>query len=407
MMKNINLHPIMMVLIYLLIMSTAPTVQADEWIPVTSDENLRNFMIGAKLEWKLPNGDMSRGEYRADGTGTMYAWGAEIARTWEVKDNDQICVTSGGSTQCWQLEKNTADPALYRARDVATGILTEIRMTDTEGRAIVTGKSTAPGNKGGAAAPSASEIAAQLANPNTALASLTFKNQFRWFEGDLPDADDQSGYTLLFQPILPFPLENGDKIIWRPAVPIIMDQPVFDSAQLDFDGESGLGDIGFDLTYAHTTETGILLGAGFVTTLPTSTSNELRGGQWALGPEILLGKASSKYVLAVLPTHQWDVAGWTDKTVNVTTTSVFVNWVPGGGWLFASNPVISHDWHADQWTIPINLTVGKTVIYNGRPWKLAVELNYYIENSDDFAAEWMLSFNITPVVNNILASIFK
>ncbi len=49
-MKDRNLYSIMMVLIYLLIMSTAPTVQADEWIPVTSDENLRNpFLILKKF----------------------------------------------------------------------------------------------------------------------------------------------------------------------------------------------------------------------------------------------------------------------------------------------------------------------------------------------------------------------
>lgn len=32
------------------------------------------------------------------------------------------------------------------------------------------------------AAPTADEVAKELANPNTPLASLNFKNQFRWFE---------------------------------------------------------------------------------------------------------------------------------------------------------------------------------------------------------------------------------
>lgn len=36
------------------------------------------------------------------------------------------------------------------------------------------------------------EIAKELANPNNSLASLKFRNQYRWYEGDLPDADDQS-----------------------------------------------------------------------------------------------------------------------------------------------------------------------------------------------------------------------
>lgn len=47
---------------------------------------------------------------------------------------------------------------------------------------------------------SADEVARELANPNASLAKLTFKNQFRWYTGDLPHADDQFNYTLLFQP---------------------------------------------------------------------------------------------------------------------------------------------------------------------------------------------------------------
>ena len=51
----------------------------------------------------------------------------------------------------------------------------------------------------------ADEIARELANPNTPLASLNFKNQFRFFDGDLPDASDQWSYTLLFQPTYAHP----------------------------------------------------------------------------------------------------------------------------------------------------------------------------------------------------------
>jgi len=54
--------------------------------------------------------------------------------------------------------------------------------------------------------PSAEEIAKELANPNNSLASLTFKNQFRWYDGDLPTAGDQFNYTTLFQPVFPFSL---------------------------------------------------------------------------------------------------------------------------------------------------------------------------------------------------------
>ena len=51
---------------------------------------------------------------------------------------------------------------------------------------------------------STDQVTKDLANSNSSLANLTFKNQFRWFKGDLPRADDQNSYTFLFQPVFPF-----------------------------------------------------------------------------------------------------------------------------------------------------------------------------------------------------------
>jgi hypothetical protein len=47
------------------------------------------------------------------------------------------------------------------------------------------------------------------------------------------------------------------------------------------------------------------------------------------------------------------------------------------------------------------------MILEGRPWKLAVELNYYVENPDAFAPEWFIGINIAPVVENVFAGWFK
>ncbi len=44
--------------------------------------------------------------------------------------------------------------------------------------------------------PSVEELARELANPNAPLASLTFKNQYRLFTGDLPHAGGQIDYYI-------------------------------------------------------------------------------------------------------------------------------------------------------------------------------------------------------------------
>lgn len=401
---SLNLRRIQAILLSgLLALSAATVAQGNAWMPVTGTETLRNFMSDRTAERTLPGGEVSRGEYRPDGTGTLYAWGASIPRTWSVKGDDQICITAESVTQCYTLERNAANPELYRARDAATGALAEFRVT--EDLATVIGEPKGMGNEGGAATASAAELAAELSNPNTAVATLTFKNQFRWFEGDLPDADGQSSYTLLFQPSLPFVLHNEAKILWRPAIPILVDQPIFDPSTGSFEGKSGLGDIAFDLAYAPKTEGGLLLAYGFITSLPTAT-NDLGTDRFTLGPELLIGKITPNYVLGLFPNHQWDIGGSGDADINLTSIQAFYTYLPGGGWSVGTGPTITYDWENEQWTVPLQINAGKTVVLNGRPWKFSVEVNYYVEKPDAFGPEWMISLNIAPVVKNGLASLF-
>jgi hypothetical protein len=252
---------------------------------------------------------------------------------------------------------------------------------------------------------SADEIAKELANPNTPLATLNFKFQFRGFQGDLPKADSQAGTTLLFQPSLPFPLNNGGLLLFRPAIPLIFDQPIFNGA--DFKSESGIGDIVFDLAYAPKNDSGLLIAYGLVSSLPTATENTLGPDRFTIGPEYLIGKISSTYVIGAFPNHQWDVGGSGDKSISLTSVQIFGTIIPGGGWNYGTSPIISYDWVGEQASIPINFNVGKTVIWSGTPWKVSMEFNYYVEKADKFSPEWMIGFNISPVVQNGLVDWFK
>jgi len=264
---------------------------------------------------------------------------------------------------------------------------------------------------------SADEIARELANPNTSLASLNFKLQYREFQGDLPDAGNQHATTLIFQPSLPFGLENGDKILFRPAIPIQLSSPVaqFGSAAqpvvtnpgLDFDDESGLGDIVFDLAYARTTPGGLLLAGGIVASVPTATKDELGTDRWTLGPELLIGKITKKSVIGMYPNHQWDIGGSGNVDISLTSAQLFGIYLPDGGWSVGTSPVVTYDHKADQWTVPLNLTVGKTVMLGGRPWKFGMELNYYVEQADAFGPDWFVGISVAPVTKNFLAEWFK
>jgi hypothetical protein len=261
---------------------------------------------------------------------------------------------------------------------------------------------------------SADEIAKELANPNASLAKLEFENQFRTYKGDLPDAEDQSNYTLLFQPIFPFTLEpraNGGKanLFFRPAIPFLVDQPVPTSKNgaFDFDKVSALGDTGFDTMYGVTEKNGLLWALGGLGTLPTATDSAVAGGQFRLGPEFLLAKFAKWGLYGIFPGHQWDVVGWNDDYYSTTKTQFFLLFLPGDGWSVGSTPTLYYDWRSEDWTIPLHAKVGKTVIFEKMPVKFEVEVNYFVEQPDAFGPEWLVSFNIIPVVDNFIENWIK
>ena len=254
---------------------------------------------------------------------------------------------------------------------------------------------------------SAEEIAAELANPNTPMASLNLKLQYRTFDGALPGASSQSSTTLLFQPSFPFSLDNGDVVFFRPAIPVQLDFSFPDASPSGFGSESGIGDIAFDLAYGRTTKTGMLFAGGIIASLPTATDDALGTDRYTLGPEFMVGKLTKKYVLGIFPNHQWDVGGSGNKEINLTTIQVFGTYLPGGGWNYGSSPIISYDHVAHQWTLPINFSFGKTVLWKNRPWKLSAEINYFVDQPDAFGPQWFIGFNVAPVVENVLAGWFK
>ena len=281
--------------------------------------------------------------------------------------------------------------------------------TSKEAGAVAPGTNSLPaGVPAGASAgeKSADEVAKELANPNNSLASLTFKNQLRWYDGDLPGAADQFSYTMLFQPVFPFTMPehaNGGKanLFVRPGIPILVDQPVFDASTGTFDTASGLGDIGFDIGYGVTEKNGLLWALGMVGSLPTATDSRFASGQLRLGPEMLLAKFEKWGLYGIFPSHLWNVTGWKDDYYANTQIQPILKFLPGGGWNIGTAPIMNYDWASDQWSIPINLTVSKTVKAGKTPLKLEVEINYYVEHYNALGAKWMIGFNLTPVVHNI------
>ncbi len=301
------------------------SAQAQEWEAITNPEELRALFSDTVIEATMANGVKTLAGYNRDGTGVLEAWGDTFPRTWEIRGQDLVYIGLGQEVHCYRLERNTKSPARYRAHNLTTDESFEITVEVGKNAVVADHPSDSSGS---VAEASAEEIAGELANPNTSLALLNFKLQYRTFEGDLPDADDQESLTLLFQPSFPFALSNGDTVFFRPAIPFLFYQPVFDPSGLDFDTEYGLGDISFDLAYGRTTESGILFAGGLISTVPTATADALGPDRWTLGPEFLIGKLTPKYVIGAFPNHQWDIAGSGDADISLTNVQLFATFLP-------------------------------------------------------------------------------
>ena len=145
---------------------------------------------------------------------------------------------------------------------------------------------------------------------------------------------------------------------------------------------------------------------GATATVPTATSKEF-GQSWALGPGFQLAIVSKKYVGGAFINHQWGYSNPNNRNISLTTLQVFNVFLPTGGWNIASGPILTNNHIVDQWEIPVNFAFGRTVKINERPWKFAIEINYYISHYETFGPQWMIGINIAPVVKNIIANWVK
>lgn len=266
------------------------------------------------------------------------------------------------------------------------------------------------------------EIALELSNPATSLASLNIDIDYRSFQGDLNNAGDQSTMNYLFQPSFPIPLANGKNILMRATIPIWGNQPLYyvdgeeypeyrirqaaDTLPQDrkfVDGHDHLADIELNFAYGGVSDAGFISMYGVALVLPTSQDISSSVNQYQLGPEVAFGKVSSWGIYGVTAKHLTRVSGDNDYGTNFSSVEIFFAYGLGNGWQIFSNPVIEYDWEAvedNKLFVPLGGGVSKTTRLGSMPFKLALEAQYYLASPDSFGPQWLLTFSMTPVFSN-------
>lgn len=232
------------------------------------------------------------------------------------------------------------------------------------------------------------ELSKKLSNPVANLISVPFQSNFDFRAGA---KDHGFSYGLNIQPVVPISINDDWLVISRTILPI--------GYRDYFPGETvfGIGDItqSFFFSPKATGPGGLTWGVGPVFLIPTATDDNLGSGKFGLGPTAVALTQRGSWTVGVLGSHIWSVAGAGNRTdVNETSLQPFVSYNLGGGRSIALNTESTYDWEADQWTVPINLSLSQVVPIGKQPVSFQIGARYYAE-APEGGPKWGIRAGIT------------
>jgi hypothetical protein len=111
---------------------SAPVVAqgSQDWVDIKDPKELR--ALHSNKTFRSTYGGVHVVEhYRADGKGlVIYAGQPPIPRTWEIKGNDQVCVTDTSGTFCKRFQRHKKNRDEYVSRSEPSKSMRVIRVED-------------------------------------------------------------------------------------------------------------------------------------------------------------------------------------------------------------------------------------------------------------------------------------
>ena len=222
------------------------------------------------------------------------------------------------------------------------------------------------------------DLAKQLSNPIASLISVPL--QWNYDQNIGPDRDGER-FTLNVQPVIPISISDDWNVISRTIVPIVSQDDIFPGAGDQF----GLGDTvqNFFFSPKAVGESGIIWGAGPIFLLPTGTDDLLTGEKWGVGPTAVVLKQFSGFTVGALANHIWSVAGDDDRAdISNSFIQPFISYTTPDAWTFGLNTESVYNWEAEEWTVPVNASVSKLLVFGKQPVSLSAGAKYYVESPD-------------------------
>ncbi len=266
---------------------------------------------------------------------------------------------------------------------------------------------------------SASEIAAELAHPNTTLGSMNFNFDYINYQGDLPDAGSQNSFTVGFQPVLPVPLSKTMNLFVRPNIPLYFTQPTYGANGFENQGVN-LGNISADIAVGKTFPSKTIGVIGAFGSFRTATNDALKSNYTLLGPEIVVAQIFKWGVAGLMVNHAWSVNSldadpdsftiladdmWATaaggESASITAGQYFYVVHLKNGWQIQGSPTFSYNYKAakgNKLTLPIGTGANKVMIFGKMPIKFNMQYWYYVASPDAFGPQHQIRFTVSPVV---------
>ena len=230
----------------------------------------------------------------------------------------------------------------------------------------------------------AAELAKKLSNPVASLISVPIQYNYDEYGGS---NDGASSSRLVFQPVIPFKLNQDWNLISRTLIPIV-DQQDFRFAAMN---ESGFSDISASLFFSpqEPTSGGLIWGAGPLFVIPTASADALGTGKWSMGPTAVVLKQTGPWTAGMLVGHAWSFAG-DDKRSYVCSTTLqpFFSYTTKTHTTVGAFTESAYNWNDEQWTVPLIFQAGQILKVGPQIFQLAVAAKYWAETPNNGPTGW-------------------
>ncbi len=255
---------------------------------------------------------------------------------------------------------------------------------------------------------SLTEINKKLTNPMSDTWSISFQqNNYR--VSTIPGEGDKWSSNLNLQPVMPVSLTRNWNLITRPVVTVFNSVPYLDPHNpVEINRTTGFGDIILMEMFGPSQRlTGNwLLGIGPTFIFPTASSDFTGQGKWQVGPAVVVGYLSEKYILGVFVQNWTSFAGDNDRPdTNSMNLQPIASYFLPEGWSIGYSGNILANWKADSddvWTVPIGLGVGKVVKFGPLPVKIGLAVQWMPIHPDTFGQKWNIQLGFSPVIPKLI-----